>query len=1126
MGIRKHLRRALLLVLAPAAAQAANYAFVFHGAQSTVSIYDADTMQLVGSPSVGPGARRAFGAPDPSNPTQFLKFYVVTGNSVVVLNPQPPFSVRATLPLSGSVPVSPNPAALSPDGQRLLVLAGDTVHVINTRDAVDTVNVSIPLPANPSAVSVTPNSRFAYVMSTESTIVRIIQLSPAVQLLTLTVPLPPGNLPIAMGMTPNGSRLYITAPGQLFEVDRVSNTPAAPIANPFSTASAIVFDPDPVVSTAVINAVGNAPIVSIPGRSVGVNPFTTAGLGISEVILPGSNRMYMLAGTPGRVFQGLLTAGGPVTEVSLPEFGANGVDIENSPDGRWIFVAFGSGRLSRFDPSGVAPASQAATQLLPSGLSLVYAASLAVSQMEIYGGNAQIATAGSLAAAPLAVRVRGPNGQPAFNQIVSFSLSSSVLIQDPSVPTNLSGVAETLVTVNVSSAVEITATVVSGAFTSSVTFTLNGPGGSPGGVDGLIKASGDRQTVVQGSQFPFPLVVRATSSGVPVPNLTISSIFPGTVSCPASALTDSRGEATFTCTAAAAAAPFAAEIQMTDAAGRMLADPFRVQVVLTSAELPTALELDSDGNIMATVREVLSGGLRFRATKADGTGAGDIGISLTAPGFDLTFDPAIPITSPSGFASASVRFGCQAGAGVIRAVTLTQSMVTLNVPFTVTPGPASQMIKRQGDNQSGNPGRLLNGPGQALLVRLADACGNGIRGQRVEWRVNPPESASLENVFSTTNDIGEASVLVRLGNRGGPFTVTATAGGFSAAFNLTVNLVASRITQVSGNNQSVVLGQAAAQPLVVETQDANGFAVAGVDVTFRVTGGSATVDPARATTNAQGRASTTVRAGNSLGTITIVAEGAGQSVTFTVLVLGRVPVAALVGFVNGASFRQGWVPGSLGTIFGTALMEGISGIVAADRAPFPTVLRGVRVIVEGVDAPLISLISRDGQDQINLQVPFGISTATGTITVIIENNGSRATITGVRVFPVLPGIFEFDSGGTRLAAALHADFSVVTPQNPARQGEIILLFVTGLGATNPQVATNVAGPTPPAVTVRQAVVGLNGEGMEVLGSFYAPGLYTAYQVNFRVGQNVRGGLATLSLIVDGIASQDSRLPIQ
>jgi uncharacterized protein (TIGR03437 family) len=1122
-------RCVLLLTLAATALRAANYAFVFHGSQPTVSIYDADTMQLVGAPTIeAGGARRAFGVPDPASPTQFLKFYVITGNAVVVLNAQPPFAVRATLPLNGSVPFTPTSATLSPDGQKLLVAAADTINVINTRDAVDTLNFSIPLPQNPSGLVITPNSRWAYVMSNESSIVRIIELSPAVQLLSLNVPLPSGNLPMAIGMPPNGSRLYLTTPGRLYDVDRLSNAPTTAITNPSTTGTAIVFDSDPTVTTAVLNAVGNAPIANLVGRSIGVNPFTTSGLNISKIILPGSNKVYLLVGSPGRLFQGLLTSGGPVTEVSsLPEFGTNAVDLENSPDGRWIFAAFASGRLSRFDPSGAAPATQAATQLPPSAMSLVYAASLAASQLQIYGGNLQNGQPGTGLPAPLAVRVRGPNNQPAFNQIVTFNTTSNVTIQEPSVTTNLAGVAETFVTPNASGAVEVNATVVSGTFSSTVTFNLNGSGSTPGQADGIRKVSGDRQTVLQGSAFPFPLVVRATNAGIPVPSIVLSTIAGGIVSCLTSALTDANGEARFECSAQPLNSPTGTEIQVIDQGGRMLPDPFRVQIIVSATDLPTSLELESDAFLEGTVRERKLGALRFTARRADGQAAGDIGISLAAPGFDMTFEPAIPVTASNGFAQATVTFGCQAGTGVIRAETLTQNRILRNVNFRITPGPATQILKRQGDNQSGNPGRLLSGPGQALVMRLADACGNGLRGQPVEWRVNPPEAATLENVFSSTNDSGEASVLVRLGNRGGPFSVTAAAGGFTATFNLSVNLVASRVAVISGNNQSVVLGQAAAQPLVVEAQDANGVAVAGVDVTFRVTGGSGTVDPARAATNAQGRASTTLRAGSALGNITVVAEAVGQSVSFTFTTAGRAPVATPAGFVNGASFRQGWVPGSLGSIFGPALMDGVEGVVAADRAPFPTTLRGIRVTVEGVDAPLISLVSLPGRDQqINLQVPFGLPT-TGTVTVVIENNGSRTTITGVQVRAILPGIFEFDLGGVRYAAALHADFTVVTPQNPARPGEIILLFLTGLGLTNPLVATNVAGPSNPlAATVSRPVVGLNGEGMEVLGSFYAPQLYTAYQINFRVGPNVRSGTASLSVVADGVASQDARLPVQ
>ena len=93
------LRRLLILsilsgLLAPELF-AVDYVVVFDES-STARIYDANTLQLLGSPMVGPNGLRAFGIPDPANPSVLLKIYVVTRDSVVILSPSPPFSVLAT----------------------------------------------------------------------------------------------------------------------------------------------------------------------------------------------------------------------------------------------------------------------------------------------------------------------------------------------------------------------------------------------------------------------------------------------------------------------------------------------------------------------------------------------------------------------------------------------------------------------------------------------------------------------------------------------------------------------------------------------------------------------------------------------------------------------------------------------------------------------------------------------------------------------------------------------------------------------------------------------------------------------------------------------------------------------
>lgn len=66
------------------------------------------------------------------------------------------------------------------------------------------------------------------------------------------------------------------------------------------------------------------------------------------------------------------------------------------------------------------------------------------------------------------------------------------------------------------------------------------------------------------------------------------------------------------------------------------------------------------------------------------------------------------------------------------------------------------------------------------------------------------------------------------------------------------------LTIVSGKGQQGILGQPLAQPLVVQVIDDAGAALPGLVVQWQVTSGSAALNPATSTTNAQGRASTTV----------------------------------------------------------------------------------------------------------------------------------------------------------------------------------------------------------------------------------------------------------------------------
>jgi len=640
--------------------------------------------------------------------------------------------------------------------------------------------------------------------------------------------------------------------------------------------------------------------------------------------------------------------------------------------------------------------------------------------------------------------------------------------------------------------------------------------------EGLAIVSGNNQRVALHTDVPFPLVVRSVIDGVPQVNQSLAiSVYPprdhAALVCPAQVFTDEEGFGYIRCRAGVV---FGEETILVTVGGpRGSQVQFQVIVRATPQGLANNLEILTPGPINAVVGEVRTNAVRVIATAGPGQRVAGRTVHFSSAD-GATFDPPTVVTDGFGEATTTVTFGCaDRNRGTIR-VGFTEDEVEDRIDFVLTPGTFARIDKLQGDNQVGAPGQTLSSA--ALLVQVGDLCGNPLTRQKVTWRVHPEPRATFRNLVDITNPSGRSSVLVQLGSYGGPFTVTAQAGEVMATFNLMVAMEPFQLRRMSGNDQIVSTGSIS-QPLVVEAVGTNSFGVSGVDVNFSVTQGAGTLTRPATKTNGLGVAYTALQIGDS-GPVTVTASAFGQSVTFTLRAgAGGGPQAPLEGFVNGASFRPGWVPGSLGTIFGTGI-TGVDGVVSGDQVPFPTTLEGVSVTVNGVPAPLISLINVEGQEQINLQVPFGIQA--GTASVVINNNGSELTVANVPILPVQPGIFEFFLGESRFAAALHADFSVVTPDNPARPGEVIQLFLTGLGATDPAVATNAPGPVPAARTASTPVVGFDNAGVENFGGFYAPTLVTAYQINFRVPANAQSGNHEINVALDGVFSQRALLPVQ
>ena len=112
------------------------------------------------------------------------------------------------------------------------------------------------------------------------------------------------------------------------------------------------------------------------------------------------------------------------------------------------------------------------------------------------------------------------------------------------------------------------------------------------------------------------------------------------------------------------------------------------------------------------------------------------------------------------------------------------------------------------------------------------------------------------------------------------------------------NRTPTTLAKVSGDTQQGTSGTALAQPFVVEVQDANSVAFAGVPVAFAVSGGGGTLSATSTTTDANGQAESTLTLGSSAGTNTVraSAQGISQTAIFTAeaTTTNTEPVSALI----------------------------------------------------------------------------------------------------------------------------------------------------------------------------------------------------------------------------------------
>lgn len=245
---------------------------------------------------------------------------------------------------------------------------------------------------------------------------------------------------------------------------------------------------------------------------------------------------------------------------------------------------------------------------------------------------------------------------------------------------------------------------------------------------------------------------------------------------------------------------------------------------------------------------------------------------------------------------------------------------------------------------------------------------------------------------------------------------------------------------------------------------------------------------------------------------------------YTLMPTTPLPAISQNGVVNAASFGSTISAGSWVAIQGTNLSASTRLWGASDfvNGALPTQLEGVKVAINGKPA-FVEYIS---PTLVNVQAPT--DSATGPVAVQVTNaNGTSQTVMA-NLQTVSPAFFLWNG---KYSAATRPDYSLIGPPNlfpeaapgvttaPAKPGDVIVLWATGLGPTNPVVTAGVNTPSDVLYnTANPVTVTLGNLSAKVLAAVLTPGNAGLYQVAVTVPSNAPNGDLAINMTVNGVTS--------
>jgi uncharacterized protein (TIGR03437 family) len=220
---------------------------------------------------------------------------------------------------------------------------------------------------------------------------------------------------------------------------------------------------------------------------------------------------------------------------------------------------------------------------------------------------------------------------------------------------------------------------------------------------------------------------------------------------------------------------------------------------------------------------------------------------------------------------------------------------------------------------------------------------------------------------------------------------------------------------------------------------------------------------------------------------------------------------AINAVVSAADGSASVAAGGLISVYGS-LMSPVN--IATSQIPLPTALGESCLVVNGTPIPLLFVST----SQINAQLPFNLA---GSATMSIHTPAGISNNFNFTIQGAAPSIFMSGTAGpeTGLATIFRADDGqLVTPTNPIHYGDIVVIYLTGMGTTSPAVGAGLAAPMSPLSNVTDApTLTLGGSPLTLLYAGLVPGSISGlYQINAAVpSTGVTQGLSIPLVINQG-----------